>query len=132
MLARLMRQLVLLLLGLVVGAAGGVSVVNTLRQRDAYPRGVMDVMQHHYATLRDAARRGHCETAAQHLELLRMLGGQVATAVYGEDIPDASFREFDARLHDSLAPAPPVDCKALRPQLDKIGAACDACHREYR
>jgi len=70
-----MRQVVLLFIGLVVGASSGIAVVNTLRQRDAYPRGLMDVMQHHYAALRDDTRRGHCELSAHHLDMLRNLAG---------------------------------------------------------
>jgi hypothetical protein len=127
-----MRQIILLALGLVVGAAGGITIVNTLRQRDAYPRGLMDVMQHHYAKLRNDARRGRCEDSAPELNLLRELSAQIATAVYPDDIPDAPFREFDARLRAALAAAPGADCASLTPVMDKIGAACDACHREYR
>lgn len=127
-----MRQIVLLLLGMAVGAAGGVSLVNTLRQRDAYPRGIMDVMQHHYAALRDDARRGRCEQSEQHRRVLHELTGEIGEAVYGEDIPDAPFREYQSRLAEALSAPAPADCKALAPQLQKIGAACDACHRQYR
>jgi hypothetical protein len=127
-----MRQIFLLALGLVVGAAGGISAVNALRQRDAYPRGLMDVMQYHYTKLRNDARRGHCEDSAPELNLLRELSAQIATAVYADDIPDAPFREFDARLRTALGAAPDTGCATLTPVMDKIGAACDACHREYR
>jgi len=127
-----MRQIILLVLGVAIGAAGGISVVNTLRQRDAYPRGLMDVMQHHYAALRDGARHGRCESAAAHLHLLHELSVEIGTAVYGEDIPDSPFREFESRLRDALVAPASGDCKALAPQLEKIGAACDDCHRQYR
>jgi hypothetical protein len=127
-----MRQLVLLLLGLVVGAAAGISVVNTLRQRDAYPRGLMDVMQHHYASLRDDIRRDHCAASAHHIDVLRELAGEIGDAVYGDDIPDAPFREFNARLHDLLITPASADCKALAQQVQKIGESCDDCHRQYR
>ena len=127
-----MRQIILLVVGLVVGAAAGISVVNTLRQRDAYPRGLMDVMQHHYAGLREDARRGHCEQSVQHLDILRRLAEEIGPAMYGEDIPDAPFREFESRLTENLSPNPSSDCKILVPLVQKIGAACDACHRQYR
>ena len=127
-----MRQLVLLVLGIAVGAAGGISVVNTLRQRDAYPRGLMDVMQHHYAVLRDGVRRGRCGQSPQHLTVLRSLTDEIGEAVYGEDDADASFREYQTRLAGALSAPAPTDCAALASQLQKIGEACDACHRQYR
>ena len=131
-LVRIMRQIVLLVLGIAIGAVGAASVVNTLRQRDAYPRGLMDVMQHHYAALRDDVRRGHCERSAQHLNVLRGLAGEIGTAVYDEDIPDATFREFESRLADALSANMPGDCKALAAPVQKIGDVCDDCHRQYR
>ena len=126
-----MRRIALLMLGLAVGAAGGASVVNTLRQRDAYPRGLMDVMQHHYAALRDDVRRGHCENSAAHVLLLHELSGEIGSAVYGDDIPDAPFREFESRLREALS-ASPADCKSLADQASRIGAVCEDCHRQYR
>jgi len=127
-----MRRIILLAVGVVVGAAGGISVVNTLRQRDAYPRGLMDVMQHHYSAMRDEVRRGRCEDSAQHMTVLRELETEIGSAVYGDDIPDASFREFLGRLRDAVAAPPSSDCKALAAIAEKISAACDSCHREYR
>jgi hypothetical protein len=127
-----MRQIILLIVGVVAGAAAGISVVNTLRQRDAYPRGLMDVMQHHYASLRNDVRRGHCELSEQQLSVLKNLAGEIGDAVYGEDIPDSSFREYNARLVDALSAPSSTDCKALAPLVQKIGATCDECHRQYR
>ena len=127
-----MRLVVLLFIGLVVGASSGIAVVNTLRQRDAYPRGLMDVMQHHYAALRDDTRRGHCELSAHHLDMLRNLAGEIGDAVYGEDIPDSPFREYNTRLLDALNAPNATECKALAAQSQKIGAVCDDCHRQYR
>jgi cytochrome c556 len=127
-----MRRIALLLLGVAVGAAGAASIVNALRQRDAYPRGLMDVMQHHYAALRDDARRGRCENSASHVSLLHELSGEIGDAVYGDDVPDSPFREFQSRLREELTAPASVDCRALQPQLQKIGATCDDCHRQYR
>jgi len=127
-----MRQVILLIVGVIVGATAGISVTNTLRQRDAYPRGLMDVMQHHYVSLHNDVRRGHCELSAQHLDVLRILAGEIGDAVYGEDIPDSSFREFNTRLVDALNAPNSTECKALAAQSQKIGAVCDDCHRQYR
>ena len=127
-----MRNLLLLLFGIVVGAIAAANIINTLRQRDAYPRGLMDVMQHHYGALRDAAKGGRCgDGMTRDFAVLRQLSDEIATAVYASDTPDAPFREYDQRLHDALA-STPANCAEASPALDRIGAACDACHRQYR
>jgi len=129
-----MRNLVLLLLGLVVGAAGTASALNVLRQRDAYPRGLMAVMQHHLAALREDVRTNRCkDRSGPHLQVMRTLAGGIESAVYPDDDADSPFREYARRLRDSLGAVPAdADCPALSPFLAKIGEACDACHRQYR
>jgi hypothetical protein len=129
-----MRQAILFLLGLAVGAIAAANVVSTLRQRDAYPRGLMHVMQHDVGMLRDASRTNRCDaTAADALQQLHGLSVGIETAVYGTDLsdpPDPPFAEYAKRLRATI-PAQ-LDCKSLPLALDHMRAACDACHREYR
>jgi hypothetical protein len=130
-----MRNLILILIGIIVGAAGGAITVNTLSRRDAYPRGVMNVMRHHYAALRQDVRLNRCDakTAAAPLVILRELAGGIEQTIYADETPDAPFREYAQGLRDAVAAtAAANDCTSLAPAVDKIGAACDACHREYR
>ena len=69
-----MRNVLLLLLGLALGALATFNVFNALQRRDAYPRGVMNVMAHHVAALREDLRRGRCGDAnLEHLRTLRVL-----------------------------------------------------------
>lgn len=130
-----LAKLCLFLLGIVLGATGATQVINALRQRDAYPRGVMDVMQHHYALLRQDARLQRCDAKATAPPVwsLRELAGDLENVFYPDADADAPFREHAQRLRDGLtAAATATDCAALAPTVNKIGAACDACHREYR
>lgn len=132
-----MRQLALLLIGIVLGAVCAVSAVNVLRQRDAYPRGLMQVMQHDYASLRENLRSGRCDAAAtgRLLARLRDLTNETEPAVYGDASPDAPFREYANRTReavDAAIAAAPGGCPALAPQLDAVGNACEACHHQYR
>ena len=132
-----MKLLILFFIGLVVGAMGATTVINTLRQRDAFARGVMDVVQHHYATLRENLRAQHCEETASAYAIgqMRVLSTDIDAAVYGNDTPDAPFREFDARLASTLADAAaanPKDCATLAPHVQALGKVCDECHQRYR
>lgn len=126
-----MRQTILFVLGLAVGAIAAANIVSTLRQRDAYPRGLMNVMQHDMSILHDAARANRCDAANQGtLERLHGLAGDIETAVYGTEPPDPPFAEYAQRLRAAIPPS--LECKSLPQTLDRVGAACDACHRQYR
>ncbi len=132
-----MKQIALLLIGLVVGAMGAVIVANALRARDAYARGAMDVMQHHYGSLRENLRAQRCEASksAQALTQLRALSNEIEPAVYPDSTPESAFREYGSRLRDALdagIAAAPADCAALAPIAEKIGKVCDECHQQYR
>ena len=130
-----MRNLILFVIGIAVGAFVAVNVVNTLRQRDAYPRGLMNVMQHHQALLRQELRRNRCDakTTAPALASLAQSANELEEAVYPDAIAGAPFREYAQKLRDAVTSASAsVDCATLAPSVTKISDACDACHRQYR
>jgi cytochrome c556 len=132
-----MKQIALLLIGLVVGAMGAVIVANALRARDAYARGAMDVLQHHYGSLREDLRAKRCEARKTTLALtqMRALSNEIEPAVYPDSTPESAFREFSSRLRDALdagTAAAPADCAALAPVAEKIGKVCEECHQQYR
>ena len=124
-----MRTLSLFVLGIGVGALGAVNIANTLRQRDAYPRAVMNVMQHHAAVLRQELRRKRCDanTTATALAGLAQSANEVENAVYPDAIADAPFREYAQNLRDAvIAASASTDCPTLALSVSKIGAAGDA------
>ena len=131
-----MRSLILLLLGLAFGAVCAAVAMNALAQRSAYARGVMQVMQHHYAELRNGQRTGRCDaaTVTRDRDVLRMLSDEVAPSVYGDGTPDPPFREYTDRLRSALADLGDgtKGCAALAPLVNRVGDSCDACHRQYR
>jgi hypothetical protein len=129
-----MRSLLLLLAGALIGALVAFSTANALHQRNAWPRGVMAVLQHHQAELRRLQRSGRCEAAglSTHFRRLAETGSDIAPSQPGE-APD--FYEQAKRfgqLTQQLAQQPPQDCKALDAPLQQLGEACEGCHRDYR
>ena len=131
-----MRSLILLLLGLAFGAVCTAVAMNALAQRSAYARGVMQVMQHHYAELRNSQRTGRCDaaTVTRDRDVMRMLSDEVAPSVYGDGTPDPPFREYTDRLRSAVADLGDgaQGCAALAPIVNRVGDSCDACHRQYR
>ena len=126
-----MRQVVLFLLGLAIGAIATANIVGALRQRDAYPLGLMNVMQHDLGTLHEDARTNRCNAGTQAaLDRLRNLAGSIETAVYAAEPPDPPFAEYAQRLRTAIPSA--IECKNLALGVDRLGSACDACHRQYR
>jgi hypothetical protein len=95
----------------------------------------MNVMQHHYGLLRHDLRLSHCEakTTTPEISSLYALAGDLEATFYPDDTPDPPFGEHAQRLRNVLtAAAAATDCPALAPTVDKIGAACEACHQQYR
>ena len=126
-----MRHVLLFVLGLAIGAIATANIVGALRQRDAYPRGLMNVMQHDSGVLHQAARSNHCDAATTvALDQLRSLSAGIETAVYGADPADPPFAEYAQKLRTAIPST--LDCKSLATDLLNTGAACDACHRQYR
>jgi cytochrome c556 len=131
-----MRSLILLIVGLAFGAACAAIAMNALAQRDAYARGVMQVMQHHYAELRTAQRTGHCDaaTVTRAHEALRLLGNEIERSVFGEGTAEPPFREYNDRLRNAVADLGDgtKSCAELGPVITRVSDSCDACHRQYR
>ncbi len=126
-----MRHVLLFVLGLAIGAIATANIVGALRQRDAYPRGLMNVMQHDSGVLHQAARSNHCDAATTvALDQLRSLSAGIETAVYGADPADPPFAEYAQKLRTAIPST--LDCKSLATDLLNTDAACDACHRQYR
>jgi len=132
-----MRSILLLVLGLVVGALAAVKVSNVLNLRDAYPRGVMFVMQHHLGTLAYSMREGKCPAAAtqMHLDRIKAMQPEILQAFAGNLAAKPDFRKHKQKLSDAVdaaIAAAPADCPALRKQVSQIGGACKSCHEVYR
>jgi len=132
-----MRLVLLLLAGALVGALVAFSAANTLNQRHAWPRGVMSVMQHHYAALRSTRQRDRCDAAstAPHWRTLAAIGEDIEPAYGSTGTVEPDFkRQAQAFVAATaqFAAEPPRDCAALDQALPKLKEACDGCHRDYR
>ena len=131
-----MRYALVLILGIAIGALAMSQVGKILAARDAYPRGVMAVMQQHYGALRHSLDTGTCKATNNQLNLawVERMSTQINPAL-NPDAADLRFdtyvRKLDARITAAQAIAP-ADCPALRLAAQRIGAACSACHEVYR
>jgi hypothetical protein len=99
--------------------------MNALAQRSAYARGIMQVMQHHYAELRNGQRTGRCDaaTTTRAHDVLRLLGDEIERSVYGDKTPEPPFREYTDRLRSAVADLGDgtKTCAALAPIVNRVG-----------
>lgn len=130
-----MRYLVCLFGGALIGALVALTVANILRQRDAWPSAIMNVMQHQVGQLRDLAHGGHCTgpevTAAMvHLELM---ASDIEPALLAPGARDPVFSLYADDLRKKLAAFnAATECQARSAALTDISNACEACHRDYK
>lgn len=129
-----MRYLVCILIGLFMGAMLGSITAHTLGQRNAWPRAVMQVMQHELAGTRRAVHAGRCgdEPAQRAKAHLALLAGDLTPAFPGLT-EERAFRNASEDFTRAVADWQPAsDCKAEDAALAAIAQQCDNCHRQYR
>ena len=130
-----MRYLVCLIVGLVIGAIAASTFVNATAQREAWPRGIMNVMQHELGNARMAARAQQCATpavqaASAHLQLLT---ADIEPALLAPGTKDRVFSQYASDLRRALSQWDTgVDCVRQGAALTVVANACEACHRDYR
>ncbi|MBB3227140.1 cytochrome c556 [Luteibacter sp. Sphag1AF] len=129
-----MRALLLILLGLAIGAMGATAAISALRQGTPYHRGVMAVMQHHMGVLRDHVRQGQCEATSIQKHLSHLSDGARDIDEAFPSMDDGFYtaaRRLDSAL-DAAQKAGPATCEALAAALKPVGDACQSCHQNFR
>jgi len=129
-----------LILGVLLGVIGVVMALRALESRktwqDRYPVAIMQLMSAHSAQLALKAEANRCTLSdlMPHLDALRMLGNDLEPA-FAELGTDRRFMDyasdFRGRL-DRILADPPHQCEALNAARSEIGAACKACHQDFR
>jgi hypothetical protein len=132
-----MRQLALLLTGLLIGSLCAFMAARTLQQRHALPRGLMAVLQHDLVELRRAERERRCTATDLPRRFARIedLSGEIVAAMGSDQHDDPHLTEYAASLARTAAAAhtnTPADCPALTQRVHAVAEACEACHRDYR
>ena len=130
-----MRYLVCLVAGLALGAMVASMIVNASALRNAWPRGVMNVMQHELGDAREAAHVGKCKAATTQSASahLRLLAGDIEPALLAPGVKDHAFSKYASDLRDALTRwDTAADCPHQAESLTAVAHACDACHRVYR
>lgn len=131
-----MRSLILLLLGLVVGALGTAITINALHRGTAYPHGVMAVLGAQLQAVDQSLKQNRCAPTdlIPRLQTVRYVANDIEPA-FADRITDAQFGRYASDLRaaaDAALMAPPGSCPAATAILNKLDQACDNCHRDFR
>lgn len=133
-----MRPLLLIILGLVIGVIATTQIGRILRMRDAYPRAVMVIMQHHMARMRAALDAGRCpaDLARRQLGRIAAIDTEIVPAFSGNDgAIQAPFRGYAKRLQDTVQATlgqVTAGCSALATAVRQVDDRCSDCHQRYR
>jgi cytochrome c556 len=131
-----MRSLVLLLVGLAVGAICALIAINALQRGTAYPNAVMAMMGQQMKAMDASVKQSRCASTdlTPRLQTLRFVANDIEPAF--EDMKDeAQFGRYSSDLRaaaDAALMAPPASCKAAAAVISNLGKACDSCHRDYK
>lgn len=132
-----MRFVAMLVLGIIIGIFGAVSVLGAMRQATPLTRGIMAVTKHHFDASRDVVAAPDCrvEVLQSHLRTLHALQGDVVAAFVPTGGDDAAFKRYAGnygRALDAALALPAANCAALAPAIAKLGDECKMCHRDFR
>lgn len=131
-----MRSVVLLILGLVVGAMLTVIALNSMKKGTAYPNGVMAVMSAQMGQLDGRIKAKACGAAdlEANLGTLVALGNDLEPAFLPTP-DDEAFSTYAADYRaavDAALASAPADCEAAAKSLNAISATCKACHQQFK
>ncbi len=127
--------LVILAIGVFIGAAIGGMTANALARRHAEPRALMTLMNRSFGIARDAARDDQCSAAPARSALshLQFLSLDIEPVVLPAGASDPVFKQYATDLRAAIAAAGKAsDCGAQTQALSRVDDACAACHRDYR
>ncbi|MGH8109104.1 MAG: hypothetical protein ACREO1_10380 [Arenimonas sp.] len=119
-------------LGIALTATG----MNYLNKGPNYPEGVMTVINMKMSALKSNVQQNRCTPTdiIPHLQTIRYVGNDIEAA-FGEMSNNDQFvryaSDFRASADDVLS-TPPANCAAAEVAINKLGKACDNCHRDYR
>lgn len=131
------RYLFLFLLGLALGAIGVVMAMRAWdARRDHFHDSVMHVQQWHLSRIGDAVKQNRCAATdtLPHLKALRVMSDDLENA-FPDLADDQRFADAASKLRgtlDTALSAPPLNCQAVATLSKDIGAACKACHQDFR
>ncbi len=131
-----MRSLILLLVGLIVGALGTAILINSLNRGTAYPQGVMAVLGAQIGALDQSIKQNRCAPTdiIPRLQTLRYVANDIEPA-FADRISDAQFGRYAGELRaaaDAALMSPPGNCPSAAAMLSKLKQSCDSCHRDFR
>jgi hypothetical protein len=131
------RYFFLFLVGLLVGAVGVVMAMRALDARkDHFPESVMQVQQWHMGKLKANMEQNRCNATdtLPHLQALRAMADDIEPA-FPDLTDDARFTKAASDLRaaiDQARASPPLNCAGVGTAMKDIGAACKACHQDFR
>ncbi|MEO8002082.1 MAG: hypothetical protein ABI644_09400 [Arenimonas sp.] len=119
-------------LGIALTAIG----MNYLNNGPDFPKGVMTVMNMKVTALKKNIQQNRCAPTdiIPHLQTLRYVGNDIEAA-FGEMSNNDQFIRYASDFRataDGTLQMPPANCATAEAALNKIGKACENCHRDYK
>ena len=131
------RYFFLFAIGLVVGIVATVMGMRAWNARqDPFPDALMHVQQWHMGQLKGNLDANRCNATdvLPHLAALRMTSDDIERA-FPQLADDPRFKKAAGDMRATLDAAranPPMNCTNVGTVMKDVGAACKACHQDFR
>jgi hypothetical protein len=127
-----MRYLVVLIIGLLVGAIAATTSARILSQRNPYPKALMTVMKHELGRASESTQGADCAQGDLALDKLRWLAEDIIVAMPDDGAPDRVFHLYIDNLGKEVDAARKAACTQRAAAMTRIRNACADCHRDYK
>lgn len=130
-----MKSLILVLIGLAVGAICAIAAANALAKRSAHGHATMTILAYHLDALRKMNREADCagDLARQHAHQIVFASREIGYAFerFAQEEPAFARRnQAFAHLVERLGPF--ANCGELSAWTKELGSGCQTCHRDFR
>lgn len=130
--ALLLKALVLIAIGLFIGAFCALAATNALAKRNAHGRAVMVVLAKHMDELRHMDATVDCDAVIRpHVEQIAFAARDIGFA-FPRLAGDALFERRNTHFRELAAAATTASCDELPGRVARLSDDCTACHRQFR
>lgn len=131
-----MKNIALLITGLLLGAIAAVIALLAFKQATPYHEAHMTMLGRQFAIFQDMNQKDQCDAdeIGHRLALMEALAQETNNA-FLPTADDARFTELSGQLLDAVRKArsePVANCQALGAVMGSIGKTCKGCHDVFK
>ena len=129
-----MKVMIVLLIGIVIGAFCAIAATNAMGKRNAHGRAVMVTLTRHLDALRAIDLKTDCrnDQVRTHLDQIAAASRDIDYAFAANYAGEPAFARRSAHFRSLSEAALGSSCDTLPSAVGELADDCQRCHRQFR